>query len=108
MPYDRDLVERVLTEARAMVLEEIALLVERNRETGYGPLYDLVSDYPFREGKGLRPALLLSAARAAGGVLRKTTTGKSFWPWGTTMSRTVPTTGAGGSRCCARTALPWP
>lgn len=70
MPYDRDLVERVLTEARAMVLEEIALLVDRNRETGYGPLYDLVSDYPFREGKGLRPAILLSAARAAGGVLR--------------------------------------
>jgi geranylgeranyl diphosphate synthase, type II len=70
MPYDRDLVERVLTEARGMVLDEIERLVDRNRETGYGPLYDLVSDYPFREGKGLRPAILLSSARAAGGVFQ--------------------------------------
>jgi geranylgeranyl diphosphate synthase, type II len=50
-----------------MVLEEIEQLLERNRTTGYGPLYELVGDYPFREGKGLRPAVLLSAARAAGG-----------------------------------------
>jgi geranylgeranyl diphosphate synthase type II len=52
-----------------MVLEEIERLLDRNRRTGYGPLYDLVGDYPFREGKGLRPAVLLSAARAAGGRL---------------------------------------
>jgi geranylgeranyl diphosphate synthase type II len=69
MAYDRELVERVLAEARAMVLEEISRLLEKNRHTGYGPLYDLVGDYPFREGKGLRPAVLLSAARAAGGRL---------------------------------------
>jgi geranylgeranyl diphosphate synthase, type II len=69
LAYDRDLVERVLTEARAMVLEEIERLLELNRRTGYGPLYALVGDYPFREGKGLRPAILLSAARAAGGRL---------------------------------------
>jgi geranylgeranyl diphosphate synthase type II len=69
MAYDRELVERVLAEARGMVLEEIGRLLDRNRRTGYGPLYDLVGDYPFREGKGLRPAVLLSAARAAGGRL---------------------------------------
>ncbi len=69
MAYDRELVERVLAEARAMVLEEITRLLETNRRTGYGPLYDLVGDYPFREGKGLRPAVLLSATRAAGGRL---------------------------------------
>ena len=67
MPYDRELVERVLAEARGMVLEEIERIIVANRQTGYGPLYDLVADYPFREGKGLRPAILLSAARAAGG-----------------------------------------
>ncbi len=67
MPYDRDLVERVLAEARALVAEQLADLISRNRRTSYGPLYDLVADYPFREGKGLRPAICLAAARSAGG-----------------------------------------
>lgn len=65
--HDRALVERILAEARAMVAVEIDAVVQRNRVTGYGPLYDLVADYPFREGKGLRPAICLAAARAAGG-----------------------------------------
>ncbi len=30
-------------------------------------LYDLVADYPFREGKGLRPAICLAACLAVGG-----------------------------------------
>lgn len=67
MAHDQQLVDRVLSEAKDCVATEIAQLIERNRETGYGPLYDLVADYPFREGKGLRPAILLAAARAAGG-----------------------------------------
>jgi hypothetical protein len=65
--HDHDLVEHILAEARAMVGQEIAAAVAHNRRTGYGPLYDLVEDYPFREGKGLRPAICLAAARAAGG-----------------------------------------
>jgi geranylgeranyl diphosphate synthase type II len=65
--YDSQLVHRVLSEAQRCVGEEITALVERNRATGYGPLYDLVADYPFREGKGLRPAIVLASARAAGG-----------------------------------------
>ena len=68
MPHDGVLIDRILGEAKACVDVEIRNLVERNRETGYGPLYDLVADYPFREGKGLRPAILLAAARAAGGT----------------------------------------
>ena len=68
MPHDASLVERILAEARTCVLDEISALLDRNRETGYGPLYDLLADYPFREGKGLRPAITISAARAAGGV----------------------------------------
>ncbi len=68
MPHDRDLVERILAEARVCVLEEITDLLESNRATGYGPLYELLSDYPFREGKGLRPAIVISAAAAAGGT----------------------------------------
>jgi geranylgeranyl diphosphate synthase, type II len=34
-----------------------------------GYLYDLVRDYPLREGKGLRPALLLATCQAYGGSL---------------------------------------
>lgn len=67
MAHDPRLVDRILEEAKQCVGDEINRLIERNRETGYGPLYDLVADYPFREGKGLRPAILLAAARAAGG-----------------------------------------
>lgn len=67
MGYDRELVEGVLAEARALVAEELAELIATNRRTSYGPLYDQVADYPFREGKGLRPAICLAATRAAGG-----------------------------------------
>ena len=67
MAHDEALVARVLADARDLVRGEIAELVARRRATGYGPLYDLVADYPLREGKGLRPAICLSAAIAAGG-----------------------------------------
>ncbi|MGH2707375.1 MAG: polyprenyl synthetase family protein, partial [Actinomycetota bacterium] len=67
MTYDEILVSRVLEESRAAVRAELARAFDRRRETGYGPLYDLLADYPFREGKGLRPAICLAACRAAGG-----------------------------------------
>lgn len=68
MAHDQELIGRVLDEAKRCVDDEIRHLIARNRDTGYGPLYALVADYPFREGKGLRPAILLAAARAAGGT----------------------------------------
>lgn len=68
MAHDADLVDRTLAEARDLVRDELGRLVARRRATGYGPLYDLLADYPLREGKGLRPAICLSAARAAGGA----------------------------------------
>jgi geranylgeranyl diphosphate synthase, type II len=68
MPHDNQLVGRVLGEARAMVQAELQRLFEARRQSGYGPLYDLLADYPFREGKGLRPAILFAACRAAGGL----------------------------------------
>lgn len=61
------MVDKILAEARELVQQEITSAVKGNRLTGYGPLYDLVEDYPFREGKGLRPAICVAAARAAGG-----------------------------------------
>jgi geranylgeranyl diphosphate synthase type II len=61
------LVNRILTEARQAVIAELTRLFDERRRTGYGPLYDLLADYPFREGKGLRPAICFAACRAAGG-----------------------------------------
>ena len=67
MSHDVELVDRVLGEAREAVLGELQRLFEVRRQTGYGPLYDILADYPFREGKGLRPAICFAACRAAGG-----------------------------------------
>jgi geranylgeranyl diphosphate synthase type II len=67
MAYDETLVSTVLADARVAVRDELERLFERRQETGYGPLYRLLADYPFREGKGLRPAICYAACRAAGG-----------------------------------------
>ncbi len=67
MGYDVELVSRTLTQARQDVLAELERIFAERRRTGYGPLYDLLADYPFREGKGLRPAICFAACRAAGG-----------------------------------------
>lgn len=67
MAHDEALVNRVLAEARTEVRVELERLFAQRRSTGYGPLYDLLADYPFREGKGLRPAICFAACRAAGG-----------------------------------------
>ncbi len=67
MAHDGELVTRILAEARKEVLQELERLFEERRRTGYGPFYDLLADYPFREGKGLRPAICFAACRASGG-----------------------------------------
>jgi geranylgeranyl diphosphate synthase type II len=65
--HDAALVDATLEEARRLVRDELARLIAHRRRTGYGPLYDLLMNYPLREGKGLRPAICLSSARAVGG-----------------------------------------
>jgi geranylgeranyl diphosphate synthase type II len=65
--HDSFLVSRILEEAKHAVLDEIGRVVADRSSVGYAPLYATLADYPFREGKGLRPAILLSACRAAGG-----------------------------------------
>jgi geranylgeranyl diphosphate synthase type II len=62
-----DVVARVLAQARSDVLGVLETLFAERRQIGYGPLYDLLADYPFREGKGLRPAICLAACRSVGG-----------------------------------------
>ena len=65
--FDEELMSRVLISARTDVLGELERVFAIRRQTGYGPLYDLLADYPFREGKGLRPAICFAACRAVGG-----------------------------------------
>ncbi len=67
MAHDEVLVTQVLADSRDRVRAKLEELFAERRKTGYGPLYDLLSDYPFREGKGLRPAICLAACRAVGG-----------------------------------------
>ena len=67
MSHDVQFVERTLAGARQAVMGELMRIFEERRRTGYGPLYDMLADYPFREGKGLRPAICLASCRAVGG-----------------------------------------
>jgi len=67
MSHDAQLVERTLEDARRAVMGELERIFEERRRTGYGPLYEMLADYPFREGKGLRPAICLASCRAVGG-----------------------------------------
>jgi geranylgeranyl diphosphate synthase type II len=73
MSYDVELVSRILAQARQDVEAELKRIIAECRRTGYGPLYDLLADYPFREGKGLRPAICFAACRAAGGRTEQAT-----------------------------------
>jgi len=67
MAHDEALVDRLLGEVRREVQAELERVLAERRRTGYGPLYELLADYPFREGKGLRPAICIAACRAVGG-----------------------------------------
>lgn len=60
-----------LAECRELVLAEIRNIIPDDPR--YGPvLYELMLDYPLREGKGFRPALCMSTCRALGGHLEAT------------------------------------
>ena len=67
MAHDAALVAATLGEARSLVLAEIQRVVADRRRQGFAPLYDQLAIYPFREGKGLRPAIVISACRGVGG-----------------------------------------
>jgi geranylgeranyl diphosphate synthase, type II len=58
-----------LGQVRSLVLTEIQALVPRRR-AATGALYELMLEYPLRDGKSLRPALCIAACRALGGRLQ--------------------------------------
>ncbi|MCV3212379.1 polyprenyl synthetase family protein [Plectonema radiosum NIES-515] len=68
--YDQEIINEVLQESRLKIVNKIKEFVEtRSQMLGaYQPLYDLLVDYPFRNGKMLRPTLCISVARAVGGM----------------------------------------
>jgi geranylgeranyl diphosphate synthase type II len=65
---DESLLSRYLSECRDLVLNEIQQIVPQNRYRSV--LYDLMLDYPLRQGKAFRPALCIAACRALGGRLQ--------------------------------------
>jgi hypothetical protein len=74
---DPTLVERTLARSRRMVTTKLSALFEERRRTGYGPLYDLLADYPFREAKGLTKLA----------VVRPAWSGMSSTAWAKSMMR---------------------
>jgi len=70
MTYDNNLINKVLSYTRNAITGEMRRFIqEKGNEIGaYTTLYDLVLDYPMREGKMLRPAICISVARAVGGI----------------------------------------
>jgi len=112
--HDGELVERILRDARRDVLAELDRMFTERRRTGYGPLYDLLADYPFREGKGLRPAICLSACRASGGTtdqaccLQPRSSCSTTRSSSTTTSRTARRTAAARQHCSGGTVYRLP
>ncbi|MEM9214344.1 MAG: polyprenyl synthetase family protein [Cyanobacteria bacterium P01_F01_bin.150] len=68
--YDRGIINEALQNSRSAIATKIKELIDtkRNFTGAYTPLYDLLSDYPFRSGKMLRPTICMSIARAVGGM----------------------------------------
>lgn len=62
---DNDLLE-TMRAFRKRVVDEIVAIVPSDREPK-ADLYDLMLEYPVREGKGLRPTLTISSCMALGG-----------------------------------------
>lgn len=68
--YNKSIINDALDYTRKAVGEKIAQLIEQKKsvEGAYKPLYEMLSDYPFRKGKGLRPTLCISVARGINGM----------------------------------------
>ncbi|MFE1744040.1 polyprenyl synthetase family protein [Coleofasciculus sp. H7-2] len=68
--YDKKIINEAVHKSRLVVIEKIQEFVETKSylSGAYKPLYDLLTDYPFRVGKMLRPTMCISIARAVGGM----------------------------------------
>lgn len=68
--YDQDIINEALQCSRLAITAKIKEFIDSKSHLAgaYIPLYDLLRDYPFRQGKMLRPTICMSIARAVGGM----------------------------------------
>lgn len=68
--YNENIIDTALEYTRVAVSKKISNLIKEKKDIkgSYLHLYEILSDYPFRKGKGLRPSLCISVARAIGGL----------------------------------------
>ncbi|GAB1544662.1 hypothetical protein NUACC21_73380 [Scytonema sp. NUACC21] len=68
--YDKTVIDAAVRESQLAIVNKIKEFVatKSHMSGAYEPLYDLLTDYPFRNGKMMRPSICISAARAVGGM----------------------------------------
>lgn len=68
--FDQTIINETLQHSRLAIVAKIQKFIETQSQVSgaYTPLYDLLTDYPFRSGKMLRPTMCVSVARAVGGM----------------------------------------
>jgi geranylgeranyl diphosphate synthase type II len=68
--FDKNIINEALQNSRQAIVGKIQIFIETYRQVpgAYAPLYDVLTDYPFRAGKMLRPTICISTARAVGGM----------------------------------------
>lgn len=68
--FNKQIINEAVQGSRTAIIAKIQEFIETKRSVigAYTPLYDLLTDYPFREGKMLRPTMCISTARAVGGM----------------------------------------
>ena len=68
--YNQDIINEALQCSRSAITTKIKEFIDTKSHLAgaYTSLYDLLRDYPFRQGKMLRPTICMSIARAVGGM----------------------------------------
>jgi geranylgeranyl diphosphate synthase type II len=68
--FNQTIINEALQGSRDAIFVKIEEFIQSQRQVSgaYTPLYELLSDYPFRVGKMLRPTMCISVARAVGGM----------------------------------------
>ncbi|MEQ9233642.1 polyprenyl synthetase family protein [Coleofasciculus sp. E2-BRE-01] len=68
--FNQTIINEALQSSRDAIFVKIEEFIQSQRQVSgaYTPLYELLSDYPFRVGKMLRPTMCISVARAVGGM----------------------------------------
>lgn len=68
--FNQTIINEALQGSRDAIFVKIEEFIQTQRQVSgaYAPLYELLSDYPFRVGKMLRPTMCISVARAVGGM----------------------------------------